>query len=58
MANFTCTDCGSRTINRRVDEKALGEVGRHYVEVPYRCSNRGCPNSEPGNQAAGWAIEV
>ncbi|GKV74490.1 hypothetical protein NCCP2145_38710 [Pseudarthrobacter sp. NCCP-2145] len=51
---WTCNDCESRTTTRRIDETSAADKVKHYVTVPYACSNRQCANSNPRELSANW----
>ncbi len=55
---YKCNECQSTTRNRKLDDTPLGSAVKRYVEIPDRCSNTNCPNSDPQNHESMWATLV
>jgi len=51
---YVCTSCGSKTVNRRLDDTRLGGP-RTSMQIPAYCSDPSCPNADPENHSLHWA---
>lgn len=50
-----CTLCGSEVEYHWVNAASYDDpTAREYV--PWRCSQRACPNSNPANHTFGWSV--